>query len=355
MELRDYLRAVQRRLWIVVLVPVLAVGASLGLTTLGSGGAKGYATTATVSAPPLSSSNSTVQYASDFQAVADSGAALDATAKATGVSRDTLDADLTVSRLSTSSLMQITYTTTEHNAAKATKVTQSYGQAILEQVYGAAVTQSKAQEATAAAAVAAAQKNVDASRQALNDFLGGAGFVRPDDALRTATSNLGEIQTQLDLAAVSGDSVPALQAALDAARKRLTDLGARAVQFTSLNNALTKSTDALDVATTDQETAAKAVAAATPHGTVAISSLESPVTGQTIRRAVAAGVIGLLLAIALVVLLDVRRTRRMRQATSSGPMTTPAGPVPTLTPSPAPAPASTRTEPALEREVASGR
>src|SRR2546427_13090865 len=101
MEIRHYLRAIRRRLWIVALLPLGAVGITAALQVAQP---EKYQTTATVIVPALSqkgySTSAVTQYFSTFKDVLVSKPVVTAVSKQTGVSEKELVANLTASTAS---------------------------------------------------------------------------------------------------------------------------------------------------------------------------------------------------------------------------------------------------------------
>ena len=306
MELRDYLKALKPRLWLVVLVPVLAVVASLVFSGAGAGS---YRTTGTVSTPPIDGASAAVQYALDFQAVVASGAALGRVSDETGVSRADLTDRLTTERVSDSSVMRVVYQTPDRDPDLSKRVVESFSRAVVDLVYRSNTSQAEAELFAAEQQLFAAQQSLTARQQERDKFLADGGYARPDDAMREAVAGLATLQTRLDVARVEGESESELTAAVDKAKARLNELGPRAVQFAGLESAFGEARTAVDDATDRRANAQIALERARPRTEVTITSDATTVEGQSLRRAVAAGVLGLVLGILLAVALEARRPR----------------------------------------------
>jgi capsular polysaccharide biosynthesis protein len=126
MEIRDYLRIIRRRFWIVLLVPLVAAGSVLFLSL---GSPARYAATARVAArsllgDPLSpyvSGNTTAVFVADFVATVQDPIVVDAAAAEVGVSADAVGEGITATPIATSAgqsaLIEVRYETTEQSEA----------------------------------------------------------------------------------------------------------------------------------------------------------------------------------------------------------------------------------------------
>jgi capsular polysaccharide biosynthesis protein len=126
MEIHDYLRLIRRRWWIVILVPAVAAGIVLWVH---SNDPVRYSAKATVTArslighvrSPYVGTNSTAQFAADFEATAFQQPILEAVSVGTQVSPDRIKDGLSVTPVSTaagmSALIDVQYVTTERDRA----------------------------------------------------------------------------------------------------------------------------------------------------------------------------------------------------------------------------------------------
>jgi capsular polysaccharide biosynthesis protein len=125
-EIRDYLRSIRRRWWIVILVPAFAAGIVLWVH---SDDPVKYSATATVTArslighvnSPYVGNNSTEEFVADFQATATQKPVLEAVSQLTQVLPRHIKQGLTVTPVSTdaglSALIDVDYVTTERDEA----------------------------------------------------------------------------------------------------------------------------------------------------------------------------------------------------------------------------------------------
>lgn len=125
-EIRDYLRSIRRRWWIVLLVPAFAAGI---VVWSHSDDPVRYSATATVTArslighvrSPYVGANSTEQFAADFQATATQKPIVIAVSRETQVLPKVIKEGLTVTPVSTdagmSALINVDYVTTERDRA----------------------------------------------------------------------------------------------------------------------------------------------------------------------------------------------------------------------------------------------
>jgi uncharacterized protein involved in exopolysaccharide biosynthesis len=125
MEIADYLRVIRRRIWVVVLIPVLAM-ASVTAITLSR--PTEHSATATVAAPWLISNapgdayataNGASQFVADFIAAISVPPVVDAVSEATGAAQNAIQANVTVAPIGESTLIQVRYVSTRAHVTEA--------------------------------------------------------------------------------------------------------------------------------------------------------------------------------------------------------------------------------------------
>ncbi len=113
-EIADYLKVARRRLWILILVPLLAAGAALAYGLLSP---RTYSSTATVLTPSLvgaqysqfTGPQAIDQFVSAFAASAADPTVVAQTAKETGISAEALTDNVTVEQVGASSNVTLTF------------------------------------------------------------------------------------------------------------------------------------------------------------------------------------------------------------------------------------------------------
>jgi len=125
MEIAEYLRIIKKRIWVVVLIPVLAVALAIPLVLRGP---TEYAATATVAGPlvvsrapgsPYKTTNGARQFVADFAAAATLPAVIDATAQMTNTPPDQIGSKSSATPIGQSSLVQVRYQSADASNAAA--------------------------------------------------------------------------------------------------------------------------------------------------------------------------------------------------------------------------------------------
>jgi capsular polysaccharide biosynthesis protein len=125
MEIAEYLRIIRKRIWVVVLIPVLAVAVAIPLVL--SRPAR-YAATATVAGPlltarapgsPYRTSNGAQQFVADFVAAVSIPSVVDATAQTAHAPQDEIRSNSSATPIGQSSLVEVRYESTDASSAGA--------------------------------------------------------------------------------------------------------------------------------------------------------------------------------------------------------------------------------------------
>jgi hypothetical protein len=163
MEIADYLRIARRRLWVLLLVPLLAAGAAIAFVLQSP---TEYAASATLSSSGFvggpsdhyQGTQAASQFAAAFTANAEGPAALASASKATGIPAQELANGLTVTQNGASSNMTLTYTSEQ--AGDIVRALGAVKQATINRMYALTVAQAKAEVDKAQAAVSAANERL---------------------------------------------------------------------------------------------------------------------------------------------------------------------------------------------------
>ncbi len=295
-EIRDWTRVMGRRLSLLIVIPVMAMLVAGILAVLEP---QTYRATATVILPnqetsgPLSSAVS--QFVADFEGAITSDSVAQATFEATGEPKSGISAGIATKREGTSGVVEVTYTGT--NADRAGEVAQTASRLALTQIAQIQLDVIQAQydaadEAYQAAEVewlsAAKQTNIvnftvfqATAEHRLQDALDAVGSAQGTKATAEATQHLDQLTTQFT----------ERQDQYQAAQDRLNNAeGARGF----LSNELFQSQGIVKQA---QENGR--IQASPARSTSRITFI--------VRRVLFAGAFGLLLAIALIVLIEFLR------------------------------------------------
>jgi capsular polysaccharide biosynthesis protein len=334
-ELSDYLRIIRRRLWILILVPLLAGGvvAALVLTAPPK-----YAATATVAAPAVVGGQNMNQYSgssgprifvSNFVAAVTSLRIINQVAEETFVLPRTIRAGLVAAPIGESSIIDVTYTTM--NQDKAVPVAKAAASNTIRFLFETQVTLAKQ-------TVNEAQKAVDRSNAELQKFYKDTGLVLPERSYDIKVQELSSLQ-QRELqqrAAGNTTTAAAISQAITATEAELRALAPRVATYQSLIERKNHAEARRNLVQQNLEAATAQYKAADPAQSVTLNRAKLvPRRSGLVRKAVPAAGAGLFLAVGLVVLLEVigRRPRPEHvseavrpSSSSSEPVTTGSSP-----------------------------
>jgi Mrp family chromosome partitioning ATPase len=315
-EIGDYLRAIRRRIWILILVPVLAAAVVAALLALQP---PKYRAVATVAAPALVGGSAENQYSGPTGArafVANFSAALTApqvvskVAEQTGGSEKAIREDLSAQAIDESSLIQVTFVSTRK--AQSAAVATAASSETIKFLFDSQVLLARKSLTTGQKAVTDADKKI-------TDFTQKYGYVNPAQTYQLTEQNILSLrQRQLDAqsegntttAANYGTAIKQQEALLDKLAPLVASyrsLAEQKDQAVARRNDLARSLQQLQSQSR----------AADPRLVVTVSDPEqlSRLTA-VIRQGGVAFAAGLFLAIALVVMLELVR-RPAGQATGA--------------------------------------
>jgi Chain length determinant protein len=304
-EIGDYLLVIRRRLWILILVPVLAAGTVAAVVLLQP---PRYRAVATVAAPvggtagdQYSGPNGVRVFVANFTAALTAPQVLSKVAKQTHISEAAARDGLSAQPISESSLIEVTYVSTDK--ALAASVPRAASSETIRFLFQPQVD--LAQESLAAAA-----KAVDDAQKKIADYTKKTGNVDPEQAFQQSQQELARLQQrQLD-AQAKGDTSEA------------ANLGAEIEKLQVQRNTLASQWDAYQDLVRQEDQAEKRRSdlqgrldqllaqskAADPRSVVSVSDPKR-LSGLAalIRQGGVAFAAGLFLAIAVVILLEVVR------------------------------------------------
>ena len=318
MEIADYLNVARRRLWILLLIPMLAAGAAFAY---GKTRPLSYSATATVRTPGLvgtaysqfNGPQAVGQFVSAFAASASDPFVISETAKATGVKDTLLQDNVSVAQVGASSNVTLTYSGSDGSSAE--RVSQVLAANALKNLY-------TAQSRIADLQAAAAKKEVDATNQVLSAYLVKVGLPNPPAAYQTALSQLAWLQqTQANyLAEGNTTAAGAMRGSVDGVRKQVATIGGTLTQYNALLSAQTSASTTYQSVLADQrKVQAQATAAAADDVIVTASATPDMTTAKLVKLVLPITGAAVLLAIILVALLEF--VRAARRQTASVPLT----------------------------------
>jgi capsular polysaccharide biosynthesis protein len=310
-EISDYLRIIWRRLWILILVPLLAGGIVAALVLRQP---PKYDATATVAAPAVVGGQNTNQYSgstgpktfvSNFVAAITSPRIVNQVAEETSVLPRTIRDGLLAEPIGESSLIEVTYTTTKRELA--VPVAKSATNATIRFLFETQVTLARETVTEATKAVAKANTSIQ-------NFYTTTGLVLPERSYDIKAQELSSLQQRELEARTAGNLIAADQIAerIAATEAELRKLAPQVATYQSLIERRTQAQGRLSLVQQNLEAATAQYKAADPAEAVTLNQVK-PVSrlAELVRKAVPAAGAGLFLAVGLVVLLEVlgRRPR----------------------------------------------
>ena len=300
MQLTQLVRRSGKAAWLLVIVPVLAVAASLLLL---AGNQAPVRTLATVSviAPEGSSTAATVTQAVDgFASTVTSDTVLSLAAQDAGFPIGS--GDVTAQRVGTSNLVEL----------RLGSEAGQDGRAALSALVA------HANDSLFASSIAASDARVETAEKRYQDALdertresSKTGLLLPIEAYRAKASEV----TQLRVSLATGTAVDraAVQANLEQAQRDLTRIGQSVNAFESLEDSVVRARTELGDAKQEADAVTTRRAAATAPESITITdSVQQSERTTLARTAIAALVVGLALGLGLVLLIGLLRRREPR-------------------------------------------
>lgn len=314
-EIADYLKVARRRLWILLLVPVLAAGAAMAY---GKTRPITYSATATVRTPGLvgtaysqfNGPQAIGQFVSAFAASAADPFVVSQTAKETGVSDALLGSNVSVAQVGASSNVTLTYSGPDGSSSE--RVAKALAANALTNLY-------TAQGRIADLQAEAAKKEVDAANQVLSAYLVKVGLPNPPASYQTALSQLAWLQqTQANYVA-EGNTIAAdaMRGSVDGVRKQVDTIGGTLTQYNALLSAQTSASTTYQSVLADQRKVQAQAAAAAADDVIATNSATPDMTtAKLVKLVLPITGAAVLLAIMLIALLEFVRAARRQPASA---------------------------------------
>jgi capsular polysaccharide biosynthesis protein len=318
MEINSYLAAIRRRLWILIVVPALAVAAVVAWDLRQP---PEYQATATIAAPAVVGGSATNQYSganaprafvADFSAAVTSPLIVDRVAEETGASPTAVRDGLSATQIGDSSLVQLTYVTPRRGQA-----VPVVSQAAADTIRFLFQTQVTLAEKTAGEA----RKAVDEVNGELSTFYKKTGQVLPDEAYRIKAEQVSDLQREQASAQAIGETTRAslLGTAIETKNRELAALAPQVAAYQALTERRTQALGRLNVLEEGLERAQAQFSAADPESVVVVGEVQqASQLRELVTKAAAALGAGLFLAVGIVLLLELGSRR------SRGDLTRPA-------------------------------
>lgn len=315
MQLTRLVKQSGKAVWLLVLVPVLAVGASIALLVDDDPSVRTLATVSVI-APEGSSTAATVTQAVDgFKSTVVSDTVRSLASTDAGIPIGS--GDVTAERVGTSNLVELRVTTASGEAGEAALAALIAN--ANDALYSSAIT-------SADARVRTAEQRYDAALDERARETERTGLLLPIEAYRAKAAEVTQLRVAL---AAGGPDInrTAVEATLERATRDLEDIGESVNAFESLEDSVVRAREELGDAKQESDAVETRRAAATAPESVAIAAPVAQSTRTTlVRGAVTGAVLGLGLAFGLVLLIGLlrhpaRRTepRPRRKPADDGP------------------------------------
>ena len=232
MEIRDYLRAIRRWLWLPIVVPLLAGLITGGLLEMQP---SKYQANATVIVPAVTakgfSTSAAAQYAVTFEDVLVSSPVVDKVASKYHVPTQNLVAGLSASTATASSnIIHVVYL--GYRGQNTTGIVDDATMVALDAI-------AEPQLVQAQNAVSAAQVQLEQANAAINNFDATTGNLLPQQQFDAEQQELDTLDLELQQANIAGDTAhaTALEGLISQREQQLATLAGQLSQYTTLNDA----------------------------------------------------------------------------------------------------------------------
>jgi capsular polysaccharide biosynthesis protein len=313
-EIGSYLSVIRRRLWILVLVPLLAAG---GVVAWQLRQGPLYEATATVAAPTVLGTSTVSPYlggggskafVADFRAAITSPLIIVKVAEETGAQPTDIKNGIVAGSIGDSSLVQVTYRTDKEN--QAAPVAQSAASHTIRFLFQSQVT-------LAGKTVAEAQKAIDKVNRELSDFYKKTGQVLPEEAYRIKAQQVSDLEREQA-------SAGGLESRIETSRRELAALAPQVAEYQSLTDRKEQALTRMNLLEEGLERARAQYNAADPRAVVTVGPTEKvDIVPEVVRTAVPAFAAGLILAVCIVVLLELASRRDRVETDQPMPASTP--------------------------------
>jgi hypothetical protein len=230
MEIRDYLRRIGPRLWILAIVPIASAGVTFSLLDRQP---QRYEASTTITIPTsLTRANGSMIsiYADNFEQAVRSTDVVRQVSSETGVSRAAIRSGVKTRRIGNSSLIRMTYSGVRQDSVLA--VVSALARVSLRSLAEPEIIAAKY-------AVTPAMQRYATARKAIAAFYTETGLILPRERYQSRAAELDRLGATLEDARRAGSpEVPALEAAFAQRRQELGDLGKEVLRFQALQDNL---------------------------------------------------------------------------------------------------------------------
>jgi Chain length determinant protein len=300
LDIRDYLYAIRRRLWLPITLGVLAALLTAGFIFIQP---EKYQASATVIVPALSakgySTSAVTQYVSTYKDVLVSVPVVNQVSTQTGESKSDLVSGLTAATATASSnIILVTYTGPKKSTVQ--DVVSFAAIDALDAILAPQVSASKAETVNG-------QNQLKLANQTLSDFTARTGLLFPDVDYKVKSQELSQLQVQLLESRLANDAkrIRGLTKVVAERQAELVTLASQVIEFQSLQDARLSAQAVNNKAQVDFSAANAAVASDHDPSSVVVKPLGhvSRIPEMLRFAGVAAGV-ALLLALGYLLLME---------------------------------------------------
>jgi hypothetical protein len=310
MEIRDYLRAIRRWLWLPIALPLVA--AALTGVMLERQPSQ-YQANATVIVPAVSakgfSTSAASQYVATFKDVLISQPIVDKVSKVTHAPVKDLVTGLSASVLSTSSnIIHVVFL-----GPKGDNATQIVREATVDTLDAVG----QPQLIQAQNSVVAAQGQLQQANAAITQWTATTGLILPQQQFNTQQQELNQLLLQLQQAHLANDTAhaAALQAVITQRQSQLATLATQVTQYTDLSDARQSALSVRDHSAQELANAQALLSADHNTGTVTVQDIgRISKLSNTLKFTAIAFAVALILALAFILLLELMRGGRVQTA-----------------------------------------
>lgn len=303
MEIRDYLRAIRRWLWLPIVVPLLAGLITGGLLEMQP---SKYQANATVIVPAVTakgfSTSAAAQYAVTFEDVLVSTPVVDKVAAKYHVPIQDLVAGLSASTTTASSnIIHVVYL--GYRSQNTTGIVDDATVVSLDAI-------AEPQLVQAQNAVSAGQVQLEQANAAINNFNATTGNLLPQQQFDAEQQELDTLDLELQQANIAGDTAhaTALEGLISQREQQLATLAGQLTQYTTLNDSRQAAIAVADHAAQSLNDVELLIAADHASGTVTVAKVgRVSKLADTVKFAAIAVIVALALALGVILLMELMR------------------------------------------------
>jgi hypothetical protein len=314
-EIKDYLRVLGKRAWLLVMIPAVA-GVVAGLIAVGQ--PQAFRTTATLQLPrdETTTPAQVAQLVADFQAAADNPTVQNQVSEQTGVPVRRIQR-VRITQVGDSSQLTMSFQDKRKDATEATAVIEGIAASALGYLQTPEKRAGEQAVQAADAQIEQAQDEIDEASAGLNAIYQDVQSSRPADELAEIREEKQFYERQQAAALADGNptGAAAYQSRIDQANLRIFALEDVMTEVQGFEQRIAAAQETLATAQEEHATAEAQLVSATSEPDLTFSAEGQSVVRKTrvVKTAAAAVVAGFPIAIGVVLLLDAAQKRRARR------------------------------------------